>query len=1379
MKRIVGIVLVILCLLPVLVQGESASTGEALTFNQYLAEKYLNFSEYSYVIDEFVTPSQSYVESFREQPGAEASIVAWEILSMGTEAAKQYTSESQAYYAATLYDIIYGQESKDCYFKYFDQSYKMFQISMWKDVNELAEEVYMQGITDKTVLNDDVMAALGVAQNIKDGMDIIAKFGQVTKYAANVGELINKISQIKAADLTSAVIADILYDMSTTTDDASLKVSLEEMAIILSEGVSDELITAILTTQMVANETINLMCDMTWKLVKAAMPAPIRAMLEAGQAVGKFASNVLFSTDKIIEGYHTMVQIVEFGESLRTNLRNYQRAYEQNPSDANAIRFNQAVLLYYKTLTQDIDSALRFYDTLYTEGLLNKLYGRAEDADYQKIRTNLLSIKSSIETSIVFQTDYLYNEYIELYGDNVPNEEIIPVEITVTEEEVDAMMEEMKLSIILVGNNVIVDDIVLTDDYVTYGSLEIKDGSVDLNGHTLSVGGDLLHGDGDLMINGGTLEVGGDYLIADSVGENWAGEKEYGYGSGELHMQYADDTVRIYGDFVINSISKQQPSAGTIYLAGDFYSDSDFSASDEHTIVFNGSEEQHIYFFVAYGNGFANVRFENPNICLDSDIRGFTLQDDIELKLGVEELEIWDQMMDLNGHSLSRDGVIRLETRSFKVHNGIKGFVDDAEVAGDVEFIDGTVDLNGHTLRVGGNLLHSGGDLLLNGGTLEIAGDFVIAGSENENAAGEEEYYRDGSGVLHMQYAEDTVRVGGDFITSNLFTQPQQLSAGTIYLAGDYRSFDYGGSPTFSASGEHTIVFNGSEEQHIYFKDAFFNGFAKVRFENPNICLDSDIRGFTLQDDIELRLGVEELQIYGASGYNITMDLNGHSLSKDGVLRLETLSFSGYIKGFADDIEITGDAEFGLGRLDLNGRTLRIGGNLLHSSGDLLLNGGTLEVAGNYVIAEAVSENGAGEKEYTSGQGRLYMEQAADTVRVQGDFAADGFGNILTAGTMYLAGDLTADSGDFDADGEHTVVFNGIEEQHIYFNNASRDGFANVHFENPNICLDSNIRGFTLQDDINLKLGVEEQLATYGATMDLNGHSLSQDGVIRLETLSFDGRIKGFVDDIEIAGDAELTGGRVDLNGRTLRVGGNLLQSYGDLVLNGGTLDVAGDYVIAGSVSENSAGEKEYMAGSGELFMEQAADTVRVGGDFATNSRSIHTLTAGTMYFAGDLTVMSQDICASGTHVAVLDGDAHQTITFVDGGNFNILRITKGMSNYTFSPENCWNTLEEAIEPQAAATFPEALTEIRENALLGAEFEILDFSNTRLTKIGNRAFQNMAHLTVCIFPETVSEVGEGVFDGCDLDNLTVYCYAGSAIESYARDLGVHVELLDE
>ena len=220
-----------------------------------------------------------------------------------------------------------------------------------------------------------------------------------------------------------------------------------------------------------------------------------------------------------------------------------------------------------------------------------------------------------------------------------------------------------------------------------------------------------------------------------------------------------------------------------------------------------------------------------------------------------------------------------------------------------------------------------------------------------------------------------------------------------------------------------------------------------------------------------------------------------------------------------------------------------------------------------------------------------------------------------------------------------------------------------------------------------------------------------------------------------------------------------------------------GDYVIAGAVSENGAGEKEYTTGSGQLCMEQAADTVRVRGDFATNARYRHTLTAGTMYLAGDFASMTDDFYASGTHVAVLDGDAHQTITFVDGGNFNILKLTKDMSNYSFSPEGCWNTLEVLTEPVLTAIFPAGLTEIQDNALEGTDFETLDFSNTKLVKIGDHAFKDMPWLTACVFPETVSEVGAGIFDGCDLDGLTVYCYGGNIMEDYARNLGIQVVLL--
>ena len=44
MKRIVGIVLVVLCLLPVFAQSESEPTEETPTFNQYQAELCLYYS---------------------------------------------------------------------------------------------------------------------------------------------------------------------------------------------------------------------------------------------------------------------------------------------------------------------------------------------------------------------------------------------------------------------------------------------------------------------------------------------------------------------------------------------------------------------------------------------------------------------------------------------------------------------------------------------------------------------------------------------------------------------------------------------------------------------------------------------------------------------------------------------------------------------------------------------------------------------------------------------------------------------------------------------------------------------------------------------------------------------------------------------------------------------------------------------------------------------------------------------------------------------------------------------------------------------------------------------------------------------------------------
>jgi len=46
-----------------------------------------------------------------------------------------------------------------------------------------------------------------------------------------------------------------------------------------------------------------------------------------------------------------------------------------------------------------------------------------------------------------------------------------------------------------------------------YGNLYINNGTIDLNGHTLTVYKDVIHAGGTLYINGGKLNIEGDFRI--------------------------------------------------------------------------------------------------------------------------------------------------------------------------------------------------------------------------------------------------------------------------------------------------------------------------------------------------------------------------------------------------------------------------------------------------------------------------------------------------------------------------------------------------------------------------------------------------------------------------------------------------------------------------------------------------------------------------------------------------------------------------------------------------------------------------------------------------------------------------------------------------
>lgn len=144
--------------------------------------------------------------------------------------------------------------------------------------------------------------------------------------------------------------------------------------------------------------------------------------------------------------------------------------------------------------------------------------------------------------------------------------------------------------------------------------------------------------------------------------------------------------------------------------------------------------------------------------------------------------------------------------------------------------------------------------------------------------------------------------------------------------------------------------------------------------------------------------------------------------------------------------------------------------------------------------------------------------------------------------------------------------------------------------------------------------------------------------------------------------------GVINLNGYSLIVKGNLIQSGGTVKINGGQLIVEGDYRIQKeSVSDD--GTATYSGGKGNLDMTNEEDYVLVNSDFVMQSYNNHSnyLKAGVLEVKGDFTQKrgsgsrgyTNNFRASGTHKTILNGNKLQIISFENAGDsrFNVLEI--------------------------------------------------------------------------------------------------------------------------
>ena len=140
------------------------------------------------------------------------------------------------------------------------------------------------------------------------------------------------------------------------------------------------------------------------------------------------------------------------------------------------------------------------------------------------------------------------------------------------------------------------------------GTLDLNCGKLFVNGNDENKG-DFLQVTGLVYVNGGYLEVQGNYTMGY--------EPYYGDTYAELKMQNENDYIKVFGDFIVRTLSEpdiSNLSAGTIEIKGDFYQyrgrrlvnlgynyityfyDKNFRATGTHKVYMSGDKKQKIYF---------------------------------------------------------------------------------------------------------------------------------------------------------------------------------------------------------------------------------------------------------------------------------------------------------------------------------------------------------------------------------------------------------------------------------------------------------------------------------------------------------------------------------------------------------------------------------------------------------------------------------------------------------------------------------------------------------------------------------------------------------------------------------------------------------------
>ena len=1245
---------------------------EYLSFDQYKAEHYINYSSYEYFMsDDFKMPYRTTVEKDRSSATFNSLLAAWEVATFSGSNVVEMANKRKGYYEAFLFDIIYTGTDAVNVTDAMNAGIKATQASVLSKVTKLMDEGYYKDIDVRKLTEESyakLVSGLESCGEFNDIFSAVNNVGKYVQYANDIETLVYRMAKIEAICGQSKEYAEVLRDMSKNTTDETLAAACDEMASICDGVMNAKLMDAIMTGEEVVTNVSKWVTDKIWDYVIDSLGA-CGIGVTAGQAVGKWASGLLFSTDKTIETYYEMSALYNFDNAIRKVVKNYEQQYSRYSSDSveYAKKFNASVELMLKTQELGCDISIKDAEYKYEKGIANVFVSRFNGKKEAMVsyKKSLQGIKKNISFIYTFANGDLYNCYKDEYCSNV-SEDLGMTDVATTDDGSSAskadekqVTQELIRTAEACCKKEIKEPMKLTGNATYYGDVYVSS-DLNLNGYKCTVYGNLIQSSGTLTLNGGTLDVSGDYRMENENVDS-TGNVSYSNGSAKLIMTNSADRVNVgvtFENYVYSWTDDSDLQAGVMNVKGDFVcrDDDGFSTGGTHKVILNGTGVQKVQ-IAGGGKGFNELDIQNDKVVFvaDTNMKGFKANHDITLNVSQGKTLQISGTLDLNGHTLYAPGNLTLTGNGVNVKGG--SIVVDGNLN-----LSCDVNLGGGKLQVKGNLIQSSHTLTVAGGTVDVSRDYRME-HENVDSTGNVSY-SNGSAKLIMTNPADRVNVGGTFENYvDSWTYDSDLQAGVMNVKGDFVCRDDDG---FSTGGTHKVILNGRGVQKVQIAGGG-KGFNELDIQNDKVVFVANtyMKGFKANHDITLN--VSQGQVLSISG---TLDLNGHTLYAPGNL---TLTGDGVnVKG--GSIVVNGNLNLSCD-VNLGGGKLQVKGNLIQSDDTLTVAGGTVDVSGDYRM-ENENVDSTGNVSYSSGSAKLIMTNPADRVNVGGTFenyiSSWTYNSDLQAGVISVKGDFVCRDNGFSTGGTHKVILNGMGVQKVQITYGY--GFNELDIQNDKVVFvaDTDMKGFKANHDITLNVSQGKTLQISG-TLDLNGHTLYAPGNL---VLTGDGvNVKG--GNIVVDGNLNLSCD-VNLGGGKLQVKENLIQSDDTLTVAGGTVDVSGDYRMENE-NVDSTGNVSYSDCSAELNMTNANDCVNVGGTFEFDA-SNGDLTDGIICIKKDFIIKSEywRFNPTGNHTIKLDGDKVQKIQIDNSSNnkINNLYLTKDKSTgYNFVTDNCWNKL--------------------------------------------------------------------------------------------------------